>query len=39
MDYEFDKKSNWTRHKKIQNGSVIEIEETDLLSLIFFKSL
>ena len=37
--YEFDRKSNWTWQKKIQNGSVIEIKETNLLSLIFFKSL
>ena len=28
--YEFDKKSNWTRQKKIQNGSVIEIREREI---------
>ena len=28
--YEFDKKSNWTRQKKIQNGAVIEIRERNI---------
>ncbi|HET9432836.1 MAG TPA: hypothetical protein VFO37_03725 [Chitinophagaceae bacterium] len=28
--YELDKKGNWTRQKKIQNGSVIEIKEREI---------
>ncbi|HEU4859488.1 MAG TPA: hypothetical protein VFT15_06620 [Chitinophagaceae bacterium] len=27
--YELDRKGNWTRQKKIQNGSVIEIKERE----------
>jgi len=25
--YDFDKKGNWTRRKKMQNGTVVEIRE------------
>ena len=28
--YEFDKKNNWTRRKKMQDGKVIEIKERDI---------
>jgi hypothetical protein len=28
--YEFDKKNNWIRRKKIQDGKVVEIKERDV---------
>jgi len=28
--YDFDKKGNWTRQKKTQDGKVIEIKERDI---------